>query len=283
MARSIVQGITNTGGDSDENESILWKDDMVASILGDDFVDDGPLSGLVEAIEEGYRIENVPKQMKKKTFAPSSLVWNHGICPRYWYLAFEGNSFYEYRSGKMITNMDSGTDRHARIQKALEDSGVLIENEKDTRHDDPPIYGKVDSFINWKEVEYVVEIKTCNAEAFERHKRSKSASNYHILQLLIYMKIYKKKNGILLYENKNTHEMLAVPVNINKNHVEFVDYLFDWMREVYASWVDKKLPEVPFRSNDIKICQACPLQAACKEAPVGDVKIARRKDEKGKF
>ena len=169
------------------------------------------------------------------------------------------------------------------IQKALEDSGVLIENEKDTRHDDPPIYGKVDSFINWKEVEYVVEIKTCNAEAFERHKRSKSASNYHILQLLIYMKIYKKKNGILLYENKNTHEMLAVPVNINKNHVEFVDYLFDWMREVYASWVDKKLPEVPFRSNDIKICQACPLQAACKEAPVGDVKIARRKDEKGKF
>ena len=55
------------------------------------------------------------------------------------------------------------------------------------------------------------------------------------------------------------------------------------MREVYASWVDKKLPEVPFRSNDIKICQACPLQAACKEAPVGDVKIARRKDEKGKF
>ena len=97
------------------------------------------------------------------------------------------------------------------------------------------------------------------------------------------MKIYKKKNGILLYENKNTHEMLAVPVNINKNHVEFVDYLFDWMREVYASWVDKKLPEVPFRSNDIKICQACPLQAACKEAPVGDVKIARRKDEKGKF
>lgn len=245
--------------------------------------DNNPLSGLVEAIEEGYRIDNVPKHIKKKTFAPSSLVWNHGVCPRYWYLAFEGNSFYEYKSGKMITNMDSGTDRHARIQKALQDSGVLIDNERKTTLDSPPILGYVDSFINWKDTEYVVEIKTCNQDAYDRHRKSKKASSYHIVQLLIYMKIYKKKNGILLYENKNTHDLLAIPVNINKGHVEFVEYLFDWMKEVYKSWEDKALPMVPFRSNDIKICQACPLQEACKLSPEGDVKIARRKDEKGFF
>lgn len=248
-----------------------------------EFDDDGPLSGLIEAIEEGYRIDNVPKHMQKKSFAPSSLVWNHGICPRYWYLAFEGNTFYEYKTGRSITNMDSGTDRHARIQKALEDAGLLIENEKKTVYDDPPIFGYVDSFINWKDSEYIVEIKTCNQEAFDRHKKTMTASSYHVLQLLIYMKIYKKKNGIILYENKNTHDLLAVPINITQSHVDFVDYLFDWMKEVYAAWTDKKLPKVPFKSNDIKVCQNCPLQEACKAAPEGDIKIARRKDEKGQF
>jgi len=244
---------------------------------------DSPLAGLIEAIEEGYRKDNVPKHMKKKSFAPSSLVWNHGICPRYWYLAFEGNTFFEYKPGRMITNMDSGSDRHERIQKALEDSGILIDNERKTAYDDPPIFGYVDSFINWNDTEYVVEIKTCNAESFERHRSSMTASSYHIVQLLIYMKIYKKKHGIILYENKNTHELLAIPVNINQAHVDFINYLFDWMREVYAAWQDKKLPKVPFRSNDIKICQACPLQQACKDAPEGEIKIARRKDEKGLF
>jgi CRISPR/Cas system-associated exonuclease Cas4 (RecB family) len=244
---------------------------------------ENPLEGLISAIEEGYRKDNVPKHMKKKTFAPSSLVWNHGVCPRYWYLAFEGNTFFEYKTGKMITNMDSGTDRHTRIQKALEDSGILIDNERKTSYDDPPIFGYVDSFINWKDTEYVVEIKTCNADAFERYRNKRKAASYHIIQLLIYMRIYKKKNGIILYENKNTHDLLAIPVNINQDHVDFINYLFDWMREVYAAWTDQKLPEVPFRSNDIKICQNCPLQQACKDAPKGDIKIARRKEEKGLF
>lgn len=244
---------------------------------------ENPLAGLIEAIEEGYRKDNVPKHMQKKSFAPSTLVWNHGVCPRYWYLAFEGNTFYEYKPGRMITNMDSGSDRHTRIQKALEDSGILIDNERKTIFNDPPIFGFVDSFIDWKDTEYVVEIKTCNDDAFNRHKSNNSASSYHIVQLLIYMKIYKKKHGIILYENKNTHELLAIPVNINQGHVDFINYLFDWMREVYSAWQDKTLPEVPFRSNDIKICQNCPVQQACKDAPKGDIKIARRKDEKGLF
>ena len=286
MAKTIVSKILRKNNsvlkDIEKFQELetLWQTEMVEE---SEFQDSGPLAGLVEAIEEGYRKDNVPKHMKKKTFAPSTLVWNHGVCPRYWYLAFDGAEFFEYKSGKMITNMDSGSDRHTRIQKALEDSGMLIDNERKTVNDDPPIFGYTDSFINWNDTEYIVEIKTTNNDAFDRHKRSKKASTYHIVQLLIYMKIYKKKNGIILYENKNTHELLAVPVNITQNHVDFIDYLFGWMREVHAAWKDRKLPEVPFRSNDIKICQNCPIQQACKDAPVGDIKIARRKDEKGLF
>lgn len=281
MAKSIVNKIKEQDG----VDFIPPTQDLVVDNSDDwqAMESDSGFGDLVRAIEEGYRKDNVPKHMKKKSFAPSSLVWNHGICPRYWYLAFEGAEFYEYKTGKMITNMDSGTDRHSRIQRALEDAGILIDNERKTVYDDPPIFGFVDSFINWKDTEYVVEIKTCNADAYERYKAKMKPGSYHVVQLLIYMKIYKKKNGILLYENKNTHDLLALPVNINQGHVDFIDYLFGWMREVYAAWQEKKLPEVPFRSNDIKICQSCPVQKACKDAPKGDIKIARRKDEKGLF
>ena len=246
-------------------------------------LNDDDMAPIVDAIFEGYRKNNVPKFQTKKTFAPSTIVWNHGVCPRYWYLAFQGGTFFEYRTGKETTNMDHGTDRHARIQQAMEDAGILIEKEKETRLSDPPIFGYVDAFVKWTNNEYIVEIKTCNNEAFERHLRNETASSYHILQLLIYMKIYKKKRGIILYENKNTHDLLAIPVNINQAHVDFVDYLFDWLREVWSAWENKTIPQVPFKNNSIKLCMACPLRDACLVAPEGDIKIARRKDEKGLF
>jgi CRISPR/Cas system-associated exonuclease Cas4 (RecB family) len=273
MANKILKSILN--------KTVV--DDFPEVQYSKNLVINDPFDGLIDAIYEGYRKNNVPKFQTKKSFAPSSLVWNHGVCPRYWYLAFEGNTFFEYQTGKSITNMDSGTDRHARIQQALEDADILISKEVATTHDDPPIYGYVDSFIKWKDTDYIVEIKTCNNDAFERHVKSEAASSYHVLQLLIYMKIYKKNKGIILYENKNTHDMLAVPVNINQSHVDFTEYLFEWMKEVYDAWKNKTIPKVPFRSNSIKICMSCPLRDACVAAPEGEIKIARRKDEKGKF
>jgi CRISPR/Cas system-associated exonuclease Cas4 (RecB family) len=277
MANKILKKILNKNYETELETEIFYTYDIPETKIDD------PFDGLLETIYEGYRKNNVPKFQTKKTFAPSSLVWNHGVCPRYWYLAFEGNTFFEYQTGKSITNMDSGTDRHTRIQQALQDAGILVSKEVATTNEDPPIYGYVDSFINWKDSEYIVEIKTCNHDTFERHVKTNTASSYHILQLLIYMKIYKKKNGIILYENKNTHDLLAIPVNINQNHVDFTEYMFEWMREVYDAWKNKTIPAVPFKNNSIKICMSCPLRDACIAAPDGDIKIARRKDEKGKF
>lgn len=277
MANKILKKILNKNYETELETEIFYTYDIPETKIDD------PFDGLLETIYEGYRKNNVPKFQTKKTFAPSSLVWNHGVCPRYWYLAFEGNTFFEYQTGKSITNMDSGTDRHTRIQQALQDAGILVSKEVATTNEDPPIYGYVDSFINWKDSEYIVEIKTCNHDTFERHVKTNTASSYHILQLLIYMKIYKKKNGIILYENKNTHDLLAIPVNINQNHVDFTEYMFEWMREVYSAWKNKTIPAVPFKNNSIKICMSCPLRDACIAAPDGDIKIARRKDEKGKF
>lgn len=279
MASSIVKKIMNKGVDIVE-EINNFLEEEIEQYNKDEF------SELSSAIIKGYEASNETKFQTKKSFAPSSIVYSggNGICPRYWYLAFSGGEFVYNNDGKSIANMDSGTDRHKRIEAAMQGAGVLTQSELDIVNDDPPIYGKVDCMINWKDVEYVGEIKTKDDEGFKYYLRSMKPSSYHVLQLLIYMKILKKKKGLIIYENKNTHDILILPVNVNQDHVDFVNYLFDWMKQVYAAWKSQTLPKIPFRGEkQIKLCDRCPLQKQCSEAPAGEVFIERRKDEKGLF
>jgi hypothetical protein len=77
------------------------------------------LKKITDAINNGYLLNTAdkPAYSKKYSFAPSKLVWNEGTCPRYWYLAFEGNEFENKNDGPSIANMQSGTDAHTRIGK----------------------------------------------------------------------------------------------------------------------------------------------------------------------
>ena len=48
----------------------------------------------VKRLEQGYlKPFSETKFTTKKTFAPSTLAWNQGECPRYWYIAFDGADF----------------------------------------------------------------------------------------------------------------------------------------------------------------------------------------------
>lgn len=284
MAKSIAQKILDKKSIPMFEKVEEFLDDSNNEYLRNDDDQTENFPGLINAIYDCYLIDQVDKPGKKDTFSPSKLVYGEGTCPRFWYLSFKDGRFInKYDSGKNVAVMQNGTGAHDRIQKALQRGGIQVSSEDWVRNEDPPIKGRLDSILQWDEKEFLAEIKTCSEDAFERHKRTNTATGYHVLQLLIYMKILKKKNGIILYENKNTQDLLAIPLNITQKHVDFIEYMFDWMREVYAAIQEDKLPEVPFRSNDIKICQKCSLQEVCKEYPKGDIKIARRKDEKGAF
>jgi hypothetical protein len=76
----------------------------------------------------------------------------------------------------------------------------------------------------------------------------------------------------MIYENKNNHELLTLPVVVNDHYRRWVDQAFDWMRTVHKSWKDRELPQKPYRSNS-KICKVCPIQKACAEAEAGVIKI----------
>ena len=126
----------------------------------------------------------------KKTFAPSSLVYGNGMCPRYWYLAFEGNMFENKTDGQSFANMNSVTDAHTRInEKALNGSEILEWAEQYITCDDPPINGKMDALLKFDGKQVAMELKTAKEDSFHYHKVKNTATRYHIEQILIYMTI----------------------------------------------------------------------------------------------
>lgn len=226
---------------------------------------------LIEKIESGYIANRKPEFKKKKTFSPSSLVYGNGACPRYWFLAFTGAEFEDDVDAYAVANMGSGTDAHERIQTAIENAGIMVEKEKRIVAQDPPIFGFADAIIQWEEDQPVVEIKTMREESFA-YRRHAKPPNYHLMQLIIYMKVLGKKTGILLYESKNSHELHAIPVEVNEEYKQWADYAFDWMKEVRAQWESGEIPQKPYRSNS-KVCKKCPLAKVCAEADKGKTKI----------
>lgn len=228
---------------------------------------------LIEKINSGYTVKRVSKHTQKKTFAPSTIAYGHGECPRYWYIAFDGAEFEDSADAYGAANMTAGTKSHERIQDAMANvEGFLIDSEFKITNNDPPIFGFGDVMLNWEGKELLGEIKTMPSEGFEYRKAAGKPKLGHLVQLLIYMKILNKTEAVLIYENKNNHELLILPVEINDYFIKWVNQTFDWMKSVRKAWTDRTLPEKNYRSNS-KICKTCPVKATCDVAGKGDIKL----------
>ena len=103
-------------------------------------------------------------------------------------------------------------------------------------------------------------------------KKSNKAPVYHLEQLVIYMKILKIANGVLIYENKNNHELHIIPVEVSNEYRQWADSTFEWMREVRKAWEDRLLPEKNYRSNS-RVCKSCPVKSTCDTLGDGTIKI----------
>lgn len=229
---------------------------------------------LIEKIRSGYTVNRIDKFTQKKTFAPSTIAFSHGECPRYWYLAFNGAMFEDNADAYGGANMTAGTKSHERIQEAMGNvPDFLIDSEFKITYNDPPIFGFGDVMLNWEGEELLGEIKTMPNEGFEYRKNTGKPKTGHLIQLLIYMKIKKKGKAVLIYENKNNHDLLIIPVEVNDYYRNWTENAFEWMRTVRKSWEKQELPTKNYRSNS-KICKTCPIQKACAEAGTGSVKIS---------
>ena len=227
---------------------------------------------LIDKINYGYIAKRETKFQQKKSFAPSTIAYSHGECPRYWYLAFEGADFVDNADAYGGANMTSGTKSHERIQQAMGDAGILKDSEFKVTWEDPPIFGFGDVILEWGGEDLLGEIKTMPMEGFEYRKAAGKPKVGHLIQLLIYMRILNKTKAVLIYENKNNHDLLVLPVEINDYYIKWVNQAFDWMKTVRKAWEDKTLPEKNYRSNS-RICKTCPIRATCDVAGKGEIKI----------
>jgi CRISPR/Cas system-associated exonuclease Cas4 (RecB family) len=252
--------------------------------------DENFVEGLPTAINAGYLVKTKTKFVKKNNFSASGLTYGAGECPRYWTLAFDGQITYDNSDAIGVANRTQGSLGHARIQEAIEASGLLAQDmqmdpiprkydqqthpalEFRVKTDDPPFDGYGDVMIDYKGERLVGEIKTIRNDEFEYRKINRRPKMAHLMQLLLYMKVWKMRKGVMIYENKNTHELLTLPVVVSEHYRAWAEEVFDWMKLVYKNWQEKQLPEIPYRSNS-KICKVCPIQKACAEAGDGTIKI----------
>lgn len=214
----------------------------------------------------------------KKSFAPSSIGYGSGTCPRRWFYDFTGGIMrVEDTDSSSIANMSYGTDAHTRIQKVFKDSGILVEEERKVVTDDmpdmPPIFGFADLIVNWQGEEVVGEIKTTRSESYVAKKTKGQPAGYHLLQVLIYMKVLGLNKGFLVYENKNDQKLFILPVVWNVANTKLIDDTFDWMNEVYANWQAGTKPTRPFRSEKSVVCKTCPYTKYCWEDDDGEITL----------
>lgn len=230
-------------------------------------VEHGPLDveKLSRIIEDAYKTYNEVVETKKKSFAPSKIGYGSGKCPRYWYIAFDGAPFDDPKDPQSIASMKTGIDAHERLGDLLKRSSLDVKSlEFPMEYADPPIFGFVDAVIDRAGENVIGEIKTTGSDAFTRRRSTMKAPDYHMIQILIYMYVLEAPSGFFLYENKNTHEILIIPVYMDDENKRLVEDTFEWMRNVRKAWEDRVLPMRPFTKKS-KECKDCPVKAVCWE------------------
>lgn len=200
---------------------------------------------------------------KKKSFAPSSFYsYGNGVCPRYWYYAFHGAEFKYDNTARQRANMDSGTAAGERIAGLFKEAGILNAAEVKVIHEDPPIFGFMDLAVTWQGEEMIGEVKTTKDESFQTRASTMKAPGYQLLQLLIYLYVFKKEKGFFVIENKNTHELLIIPVKMTEENLKLVESALEWMRTVKKASDEDQLPKRPFTPKSFN-CKSCPVAETC--------------------
>jgi CRISPR/Cas system-associated exonuclease Cas4 (RecB family) len=213
--------------------------------------------------------------MTKYSFSPSSFGYGHGNCPRYWYMAFNGAYFIDNNDAQAVANMAQGTQAHERLQGLISKMGgktKSVTTELEIKNEYPPIRGFIDLVIDWDGEEVIGEIKTAKQEVWDSRQAEMSPSTNHLLQLLTYMKLRNAKEAFFLYENKNTQELLIMPIQMTDKNQDIIDNLFLWLSEVYDNFKDGGLPMRPF-TKTAYACKGCPIKKECWAGDTGEVQI----------
>lgn len=231
---------------------------------------DGFLEALINDIEmNANRGSNKPVT----AFKPSMMH-----CQREVFFAFKNyqqdTASVDYQS---VGILESGTDRHRRIQDALlkskkieylDISKYILENqlgylevignfgnETLLYHKQLNIRFMTDGLVKYNGKVYILEIKTEAGMKFERHSE---VWEEHYLQASCYSIVFMVNDIIFLYENRDTLEKKVCELHVTH---EMRQGVYDFINSVNSYLEAGALPP---KTTNSKHCQWCAYRSTCK-------------------
>ena len=181
-------------------------------------------------------------------------VSNAGKCPRQVFFAMKNypRKPMEAQALRKIHHKDMV---HSKLKNILYSLGIV----KATEIEIPPqelISGRADAIIGMDGKEYVVELKSINSFGFEQLDRPKDGD---VKQLTLYMHYFNIRQGLLVYENKNTQEMKEFEVDYDGALARSILDSFASLKQDVDSG---RVPEKPHGLEQWQ-CDYCPYAEEC--------------------
>jgi len=209
---------------------------------------------IIEHIDKHY----LEKQGNKKPRNGKLYVSEVGKCPRQIYFEFKG---YETEKRKPETQraFENGDKFHQRMMAVLYSCPEvnIIASEVDIPPNDL-LGGRVDAIVSIKSKNYILELKSIGSYGFKLLDEPKQE---HVHQLQLYMHFFKIPRGILLYENKDKHQLKEFEVRYD---AELAESIFEKLQKIATFIRDDKLPPKPEFSKDQEWrCGYCGFKKYC--------------------
>ena len=223
----------------------------------------------------------ISARQPSKTYKPSGMN-----CMRMCFYIISGFPIsQEKRTSSSIGIADSGTDRHIRIQQALED---MRNNGYDLDYLDVETYIKshgledrlnvvgksgmetklympslnlsfmTDGIIKYRDIYYVFEFKT---EVMQKFLKRTSVDPGHLSQGTAYSCAFDIPRVLFLYENRNTCEHKPFVLNVTEDMKE--QRIYGFVRNCNKYIESKIVPPLPTDPEILKKCRYCQFKALC--------------------
>jgi len=130
-------------------------------------------------------------------------------CDRFLYLQYNGLLPVEYIPAQLLRVFDNGHAAEDRYARYFERLNALVSREVIARIESPPIHGRADFIVTFPKLSiprFIIELKTIKSADF---KKLLSPKKEHLIQLQFYLNVLNIDSGAVLYENKDSQEIVS--------------------------------------------------------------------------
>ena len=213
---------------------------------------------LTQNLEELIKNEN-----KRRNFARNNEVYTPvqiTECPRRIIYRSRGTKVEENSSFQQEIIRDNAKLKWISILASL--SGIKIK-EKDLVVADCNynLTGTVDAVLQIEDAKYILLVKTLSQEEYTKVNKD-GAIKKHIIELMMLMWLIEIKDGILLYENKNTQDVNIFHILPYK---AIITSAKNKCLKLLGNQLKGTIPIRPYDSKDNRECMVCEYQSICWE------------------